>query len=402
MEYRRFGKTGLSLSVITLGGMQYPHGWDKIEPGAPLPEEGLQACLDTTQRALDAGINLIETAKGYGVSERLYGAVFPRLRQRREDFFLMTKGNPATYDETMTTVESQLKALDVDRIDLYGWHGINLPEHLATATGSGPAGAMRAFQKLRDEGVIGHIGFSTHGALNVIMDAIETDLFSFVNLHFYYFFQRNHPAVVRAGQKDMGVFIISPNDKGGQLFNPPQKLKDLCAPLNPIQFNARFCLSHPEVHTMSFGMNRPEHFDTLPGIFNDGCYLSDGDLARKLALDRQIETLGDTHCTYCSDCLPCPENINIPEVLRFRNMWKAWDMEGFGKYRYNMLEEKGHWFPGRFASACTDCGDCLPRCPVKLPIPALLRETHNGLFVPKKERSRWGAFRLRRLWPWRK
>ena len=76
--------------------------------------------------------------------------------------------------------------------------------------------------------------------------------------------------------------------------------------------------------------------------------------------------------------------MNITEILRFRNMWKAYDMETFGKYRYNMLEGKGHWFPGRFGSACTSCGECLPRCPVRLDIPALLRETHEGLYQPKE------------------
>jgi predicted aldo/keto reductase-like oxidoreductase len=120
------------------------------------------------------------------------------------------------------------------------------------------------------------------------------------------------------------------------------------------------------------------------GISNNGYYLTPDDLHKKLELDRQVEVLGDTYCTGCFACLPCPENINIPEVLRFRNMWKAWDMETFGKYRYNMLESKGHWFPGAFASACTECGDCLPRCPVKLPIPTLLKETHEGLYIPKQ------------------
>ena len=85
-------------------------------------------------------------------------------------------------------------------------------------------------------------------------------------------------------------------------------------------------------------------------------------------------------CTYCSECLPCPEDINIPEILRFRNLLKGYDMQTYGKYRYNMLGGKGHWFPGHFASACTECGDCLPKCPEKLAIPKLLFETHDELF----------------------
>jgi predicted aldo/keto reductase-like oxidoreductase len=75
--------------------------------------------------------------------------------------------------------------------------------------------------------------FSTHGPLEVILAAIETDLFESINLHYYYFNQRNEPAVQLAHEKDMGVFIISPSDKGGMLYTPSQKLKQLCDPLYP-------------------------------------------------------------------------------------------------------------------------------------------------------------------------
>ena len=381
MEYRRFGQTGLNLSVITLGGMRYPHGWNPAD--SALPEESLDACHQCTQRALDLGINHIETAHGYGISERLYGATFPRLKQKRRDFYLMTKGSPKTYDEAKQMVERQMIRLGVDYIDLYGWHGMNTRELYETAMT--PRGPVDALEELRDEGVIRHLGFSTHAPLDVILDAINTRRFEFVNLHFYYFFQRNFPAVVQAGLRDMGVFIISPNDKGGQLFYPSEKLKRLCAPLTPIQFNARFCLSHPQIGTLSFGFDKPEYMDEMLGIFNDGYYLNPEDRRIKLELDSQVALLGDTYCTGCNACLPCPEFINIPEVLRFRNMVKAYDMVTFGKYRYNMLEGRtGHWVPGEFGDHCTDCGDCLPRCPVKLPIPALLRETHQLLFETKR------------------
>lgn len=382
MEYRRFGRTNLNLSVITLGGMRYPESGHDPEKTEHLPEAALEACFQCAQRALDLGINHIETAHGYGLSERLYGATWPRLSQRREDLYLMTKGQPIGYDETMRTVEQQISRLQTSYIDLYGWHGINTHERLAQATAKG--GALDAFMKLRDEGVIRHFGFSTHGPLNVIVDAIETGAFEFVNLHYYYFFQRNYTAVVLAGLRDMGVFIISPNDKGGQLFNPSEKLRRLCAPLTPIQFNGRFCLSHPQIHTMSFGFDNTEYFAEAMGIMNEGFYFSPEDLRMKLEMDAQIGDIAESYCTYCTACLPCPEKINIPEILRFRNMWKAWDMEAFGKYRYNMLEQHGHWFPGTYGAACTECGDCLPRCPVDLPIPQLLKETHAGLFLEKR------------------
>jgi predicted aldo/keto reductase-like oxidoreductase len=85
-------------------------------------------------------------------------------------------------------------------------------------------------------------------------------------------------------------------------------------------------------------------------------------------------------CTLCDQCLPCPENINIPEVLRFRNLVEGYNMSDYGSFRYNMLEGQGHWFPGKFSFNCTECGDCIPRCPENLNIPKLLMETHKTLF----------------------
>jgi predicted aldo/keto reductase-like oxidoreductase len=84
--------------------------------------------------------------------------------------------------------------------------------------------------------------------------------------------------------------------------------------------------------------------------------------------------------------LPCPERINIPEVLRLRNLAIAYDMTQYGQYRYRMFENAGHWFPGTKGDRCTDCGDCLPRCPEELNIPALLRDTHEKLNGPARRR----------------
>ncbi|NIP99854.1 MAG: aldo/keto reductase [Nitrospinaceae bacterium] len=375
MEYRRFGKTDEQISVLTLGGMRFKQGW--TPPRDRLPKAAIDNCLESTRRAFEIGINHIETAYGYVKSEHLFGTVLKELDTPRGRFKMMTKGAPKTGDETRAQVESQLQALQLDYVDFYGWHGINNEELLQTAVR--PGGPVETLHRLREEGLIRHIGFSTHGPLEIIEKAIRTDLFSFVNLHYYYFFQRNRPAVELAGAKDLGILIISPNDKGGNLWNPSEQLKQLCHPLSAIQFNGRFCLSHPQITTLTLGMHAPEHFDQNLAMLNGGEYFSNEDVPVLQRMDDAGRSIS-SRCTYCSDCLPCPENINIPEILRFRNLVAGYDMEAFGKYRYNMLESKGHWFPGNFASHCTECGDCLPKCPEKLDIPRLLLETHRSLF----------------------
>ena len=375
MEYRRFGKTEEKISVITLGGMRFKHGW--TPPRNHLPKDSIENCISTTRMALDLGINHIETAHGYIKSELLFGHALTELGVPRNQFKIMTKGAPMSGDETRRLIEEQLKALNLDYIDFYGWHGINNKELLKVAVEKN--GPVETLYKLKNEGLIRHIGFSTHGPLSIIMEAMRTNLFSFINLHYYYFFQHNLPAVKLAGEMDMGVFIISPNEKGGMLFKPSEKVKNLCTPITPIAFNGRFCLSHSEITTLSMGMHEPKHFSQNLTILNGKNYLNSGLSKVKNAMDTPLEKITDL-CTLCNECLPCPENINIPEVLRFRNLNEGYDMLDYGRFRYNMFEGQGHWFPGTFAFHCTECGDCLPRCPEDLNIPKLLMETHKKLF----------------------
>jgi len=192
MEYRRFGKTEKKVSVITLGGMRFKHGWD--EPRHEIPQDTLDQCQDTVEKALSQGINLIETAYGYGKSETVYGIVLNDvLKVKRDSYFLMTKGASKTAADMRKLVMEQLETLKTDYFDFYAWHGMNTMELYETACA--PGGPVEELLKMKEEGLIKHVGFSTHAPLDVILKAIETDLFEFVNLHYYYFFQRNKPAV---------------------------------------------------------------------------------------------------------------------------------------------------------------------------------------------------------------
>lgn len=379
MQYRAFGRGGPLISTITLGGMRYVHGWE--QPRDQVPADMREQCARMVTLALDAGINHIETAHGYGKSEHCYGLVLnDDLKIPRDRYWLMTKGAPATADDCKRMIDEQLKGLKTDRIDFYGWHGINTPDLLRTACATG--GPVEQLHRFREQGVIGRVGFSTHGPLDVIMDAVATGQFEFVNLHYYYFFQRHRGVVDYAAAKGMGVFIISPNDKGGQLFNPSPLLRQLCAPLTPIQFNARWCLKHPEITTLSFGLSEPAHVSEMRGIFPASVPLSAQDLAIQLKLDARIAQ--DPLAAWDGyECAHDPSGINIPEVLRFRRMARCWDMTDFGKYRYNMLEAKGHWFPGHYAlpELVAKVDDSV--APQGVPLKAMLNEAHAALHKAK-------------------
>lgn len=375
MEYRRFGKTEKYLSAITLGGMRFKHGWD--EPRDKIPNDTFEHCLNTVKLAFDAGINHIETAFGYKKSETVYGKVLnEELFIPRNSYHLMTKGNPLTADATYEMVENQLRALQTNYLDFYGWHGINTPEILEQSCKTG--GAVEALLKLKEEGIIKHVGFSTHGPLDIINKTIETGLFDFVNLHYYYFNQHNLAAVQTAQKNDLGVFIISPNDKGGQLYKAPQKVKDATAPLTPIQWNARFCLQNPAVHTLTFGITEPKHFEEMKGIFSDSAIWTEEDQQIKEKLDGFIND--DPYAAFEGfEMLDDPSGINIPEVLRLRKLWKCYDMKEYSKYRYKVFQEKSHWFPGLLPTTQNIAKIDTSKIPSNIPLKEMLAETHKEL-----------------------
>ncbi len=371
----------MNLTVLTFGAMRIPPEKDET------PEANFERALATLRRGLDVGINHIETARGYGLSEELIGKALQQGVIKRDEFYLTTKIGPretaAEFDEAL---RDSMGRMGVDYVDNLDIHGINTPELITMSTS--PGGCFDAVKTAIADGRVGHIGFSTHGPVEVIVDAIETNLFESVNLHYYYMNQRNLRAVHAATEKDMGVFIISPTDKGGQLFNPSAKLKELCSPYTPIEFNQRWLLSQPEVHTLSLGAANPWEYDAHLKMANvDGPLSADEQIILN-RLDEAMSNVGISFCSNCQACLPCPEDVAIPEILRLRNLVKAFDMVEFGKYRYKMLAYKeeetgerkggiGHWLPGAQGTFCTDCGDCLPRCPLNLPIPELLRESHS-------------------------
>ena len=187
----------------------------------------------------------------------------------------------------------------------------------------------------------------------------------------------------------MGVLAISPADKGGRLYSPSDILLEASKPFHPLELAYRFLLAKG-ITTLSLGATNKKDFEFAHKLRNSFDKLTK---LEKSALNKieavANERLNSTKCEQCRSCLPCPNEIPIPEILRLRNISIGYGQLEFSKERYNLIGKAGHWWEEKNSSFCQECNECVPKCPSKLDIPNLLKQTHN-LLIETPTKRLWG------------
>lgn len=369
-----FGETGIQMPIVTLGCMRFQQAWGpKIQSmnqvGADC-QDNLVAIL--RKAILDYGMVHIETARAYGCSELQIGVALQQLiltgEIKREDLIIQTKVNASQDPDVFRQeLETSMKLLKVDYIDLFAVHGFNLPEHYDWCFGQDGNNCMKVVQEFVRAGKIRHVGFSTHGPTDLIVKAINTNAFEYVNIHYHAIgsYTASGYGNTQSGgnlevlellqQKGMGIFIISPYDKGGALYMPSTKLRKICAPeAEPIIFHSWWLWNHdqlwenaPKIHTFTVGAARPSDLDepALAAFYQRAQPKETVQRVQRVwgrIKDALVATLGESWAKSWWKGLPKAINsrhqIEHNQIVWLYNCVQAYGLYNFAKTRYESFE----------------------------------------------------------------
>jgi uncharacterized protein len=369
----RFGKTNLEISIVTLGCMRFQQEWG---PRITQMNQVYSNCQGNLYQILYQaiavyGMNHIETARGYGCSELQLGAALQLIYQttsiQRSDLIIQTKIPPHTDVVTFREmIETSMRLLQVDYLDLFAIHGFNFEEQYEWVFGKDGNNCLAIVMEYMAAGKIRHIGFSTHGSTQFILKCINTNVFDYVNLHYHYFgsytasgngSDGNLEVIRLLNEKDMGRFIISPFDKGGRLYAPSKKVASLTLPdMDPMTFQSLWLWNHhriydsplPQIHTYTIGVARPSDLDQP--ILAAYLHATQPDWVLNqlklvtLRLDHAKEAaLGKEWLQTWWQGLPKSTEskylVEHNQIVWIYNVILAFGMYEFGKTRYNSFEK---------------------------------------------------------------
>lgn len=328
MEYVTLGKTGLKISRLGFGGI----------PIQRIDAEGTKALV---LQMKEAGINYIDSARGYTVSEEYLGYALEGIR---DSFVLATKSMARTKEAMAVDIEKSLGNFRTDYIDLYQVHNPNMA-NLEQVVSEG--GALEALMEAKEAGKIGHIGLTAH-SVEVFEKALEYDWVETIMFPYNIVEQQGAELIDKCLEKNVGFVDMKPL-AGGAIEDSALALRYICA--------------NPAVTVVIPGMATAEEIEQNIAACENTAPLTDEELEAMDAVRRQ---LGSNFCRRCNYCAPCTQGISIPNVFLFAGYLERYDLKDWAVDRYSGLPVN--------ASDCIGCGACEPRCPYNLPISEMMKK----------------------------
>lgn len=334
MNYRRLGKTNLMVSEIGFGGI-------------PIQKISGEEVVGLIAKAEEMGMNFIDTARGYTVSEEYLGHA---LRGRRDKWIIASKSMARTKEAMKADVEISLKNLQTDFIDLYQIHNIKEMDSYNQILSEN--GALNALIEARNEGKIGHIGITAH-SLDMLKIAVESQLFETIMYPYNIIENQADEVFARAKELNIGVIAMKPM-AGGALTDGTLAMK--------------YILSNDNITIAIPGMASVKEIEENINAVNNGDELTEQE---KAACEKIRKEMGETFCRRCGYCAPCPQKIDIPFSFIIKAYYDNYDLKDWAMERYKGL--------AAHAEDCVECGICETRCPYNLPIRDMLKEVRKSL-----------------------
>ena len=329
MEYITLGKTGLRVSKMGFGGI----------PIQRVTAEEAKALLEAVEAA---GVNYIDTARGYTVSEELIGQA---IKGRRDKFVLATKSMARDREAMAKDIETSLGNLRTDYIDLYQIHNPSVQQLEQVCA---PGGALEALLEAKEAGRIGHLGLTAH-SLEVFQRALELDWVETVMFPYNIVENQGADLMEQAAEKNVGFIGMKPLAGGA--------IEDAALAL-------RYIAANPHVSVVIPGMYAPEEVAQNAAAVADAAPLSQEEQDR---MEQIRKELGASFCRRCNYCAPCTVGISIPNAFLFHGYLSRYGLADWARSRYEAMPAK--------AGDCVECGACEERCPYQLPIREMLKKT---------------------------
>ncbi len=327
MEYRILGKTGLKISRMGFGGI-------------PIQRIDAQGTVQLMRWLSDRGINFIDTARGYTVSEEYLGQALEGIREK---FVIATKSMSRTKETMAADIEISLKNLRTDYIDLYQIHNAT-PADVDKIIA--PGGALEALQEAKAAGKIGHIGISAHSA-QIFERALEMEWVETIMFPYNIVETQGEELIHKCAEKNIGFIAMKPL-AGGAIEDATLALRFLCA--------------NEDVTVVLPGMAEIKEAEQNLAAVENTAPLTEEELA---AMEDIRKDLGTHFCRRCNYCAPCAAGISIPGVFLMEGYLSRYGLADWARMRYAGM--------GKTASDCVECGVCETRCPYQLPIREMMK-----------------------------